>query len=110
MIIIVQFVRGEDIEEPLEDLFLHSSFASQYCWSSLNLGSDLNILSWPMANFGNLESKSTSTILHMEMIILMCWSIWVSRNPLIFCSRAPSIESSVEFFKHNFSMNSDETH
>jgi len=35
---------GEDIEEPLEDLFLHSSFASQ-CWSSLNLCSDLNLLS-----------------------------------------------------------------
>ena len=58
----------------------------------------------PIANFGNLQRKSTSTIFHGDNHFIMCWSIWVSSNALIFYSRTPSVQSSVEFFKHNIAM------
>jgi hypothetical protein len=39
----------------------------------------------------------------MKLIILISWSIWVSRNALIFYSKVPTVYR-VELFKHNFAM------
>lgn len=40
----------------------------------------------------------------MEIIILMCWSIWISRNEQIFEAEAQSVQRVKECFKYHFSL------
>ena len=91
---------GEEIEETLEHLFLHCNFASQ-CWTTLNVESDLNLD--PLQILDRFRSI-LQVPFFMEIIILMSWSIWVTRNALIFDAVAPTVQSTIEIFKYNFAM------
>ena len=67
-------------EETLEHLFFKCDFA-QACWFSLNLSIDTDD-----ELFITLEHFKQQLGVHfyMEIIVLMSWSIWVSRNDNIF--------------------------
>jgi hypothetical protein len=91
---------GVGKEETVEHLFLKCPFTAQ-CWSLLNLNSTPNL-----EPFQILESfRATLGVpFFMEIIILMCWSIWGSRNALIFEAEAQSFQRVKESFKSHFSM------
>jgi hypothetical protein len=40
----------------------------------------------------------------MDIIILMCWSIWKERNPWVFNNEDPSIEKCKYTFKREFAL------
>jgi hypothetical protein len=70
----------ENVEETIEHLFLHCSFATQ-CWSLLNLDIPSN------STFPDIVIHFKSSLqsqFFMVVIILMCWTIWSARNDLIF--------------------------
>lgn len=82
------------IEETAEHLFLQCPFA-QDCWGSFNLetveNGDL---------FGNFEAFriQLDSRFFMETIILICWTIWVARNELIFNANQMNLTECKSFF------------
>ena len=67
-------------EETVEHLFINCTFA-QDCWRLINLSVD------PTANpFLNLErlKNQLNQPFFMEVIILLSWAIWMTRNNKIF--------------------------
>ena len=64
------------IEESVEHLFLRCLFAVQ-CWRTLGLNSTRNIE--PLLLMEVFKSR-LNVPFFMEIIILMCWSIWGSCN------------------------------
>ena len=87
-------------EETLEHLFFKCDFA-QACWFGLNLSIDTDD-----ELFITLEHFKQQLGVHfyMEIIILMSWSIWVSRNDHIFQGIQPSIPNCRAIFKKEFSL------
>ena len=82
-------------EETLEHLFFKCDFA-QACWFSLNLSIDTDD-----ELFITLEhfKHQLGVNFYMEIIILMSWCIWVSRNDHIFQGIQPSISNCRYFSK-----------
>jgi len=76
-------------EETLEHLFLHCPFA-EACWG---------LIGFQVPNqadiFLAIESFKSQlhTPLFINIVILLCWSIWISRNDLIFQGLQPSTNS-----------------
>jgi hypothetical protein len=68
------------VEESVEHLFLECAFARN-CWSLLGLA----IISNPdsLQRFESLKNQ-LNVKFFMEVIILLCWSIWTIRNDFIF--------------------------
>lgn len=67
-------------EESAHHLFVDCPFA-RMCWDILNVDISLN------GSFPELSSQikiKLNTQFFMEAIILMCWTIWSTRNELIF--------------------------
>jgi len=59
----------------------------------------------PQVNiFQNLESfrRQLQVPFFTEIIILICWSIWQSRNGIIFNNKQPSIQDAKRTFKTKF--------
>lgn len=87
-------------EESLFHLLIACPFAS-HCWSWIGLQ-----ISQQMSLFQNLESLKDQ--LHesffIEIIILMCWLIWQSRNGVIFNSDKPSPLHTKRTFKLEFAL------
>jgi hypothetical protein len=56
--------------------------------------------------FDALQSlrQQISQLFFMEIIILLSWSIWTSRNNLIFKNEAFSVDGAKDFFKKEFGM------
>nr|TKW27614.1 hypothetical protein SEVIR_3G268400v2 [Setaria viridis] len=85
----------QGVEETLFHLLLECPFA-QECWIHLSL-------------FPNTQDEPYTILqsfrdqLHvpffMEVIILMCWIIWMGRNDLIFKVLNPSVQGTLLFFK-----------
>jgi len=86
---------ANNTEKTLEHLFLHCHFA-EACWGliSLQVPNQADI-------FLAIESFKSQlhTPLFMNFIILLCWSIWISRNDLIFQGLHPSINSCRRIFE-----------
>ena len=82
-------------EETLEHLFLHCPFA-EACWG---------LIGFQVPNqadiFLAIESFKSQlhTPLFINIVILLCWSIWISRNDLIFQGLQPSTNSCQRIFK-----------
>lgn len=68
----------EQVEETVEHLFLHSA---QDCWRTINL--NVNLSTSPLSNLESFRSQLNRSFL-MEIIILMSWAIWMTRNNKIF--------------------------
>jgi len=87
------------MEETVEHLFLKCSFAFQ-CWHKLGPNCNLNI-----EPFQLLETFKTilQVPFFMEIIVLMCWSIWRSRNALVFEPEEQSVNIVLQSFSSHFS-------
>jgi hypothetical protein len=82
------------VEETNEHLFLSRNFAKQ-CWSLLGINLPDN------SAFPGITSTFKTSIqsdFFMVAIILMCWSIWVTRNVLIFNGIQPSVQNCKRVF------------
>lgn len=87
-------------EENLIHLFLHCPFVVQ-CWVWLNVQVDQNL-----DPFQTLQSfkDQLSVPFFMEIITLMCWTIWKARNDLIFRQINPMMESAKADFRKEFGL------
>lgn len=85
-------------EESIEHLFLSCPFAAE-AWNSINLNVDADLL--PIQNLDFLREQINQSFF-MEIIILFCWAIWMSRNNLIFRQVPPSVQSCRLIFKSEF--------
>lgn len=89
---------NDQSEETIEHLFISCPFAIQ-AWHSINLqvNSDLQ----PLQNLEFLKNQINQSFF-MEVIIIFCWAIWMTRNNLIFRQIPPSIQSYKHIFKTEF--------
>jgi hypothetical protein len=71
---------NQGAKETIEHLFLHCPFAQQ-CWGLINLM--VSIDSGVFVNFNAFKNQLQSQFF-MEAIILICWTIWIARNELVF--------------------------
>jgi hypothetical protein len=87
-----------DPEETLNHLFLECAFARE-CWALIGLTvvSDPD----PLVRFESFKSQ-LHTKFYMEIIIIMCWSIWAVRNDFIFIGIVVSSLRGLEIFKITF--------
>ena len=83
------------VEESLSHLFLECPFATQ-CWGLINI--QTNQHSDPFQNLQSFRDQLRVPFF-MEVIILMAWTIWRSRNGLIFWQVNPSILLALQNFK-----------
>lgn len=90
---------AHSVEENRNHLFLDFPFAQQ-CWSLIQLhigpGDPQQTL---------LELKYQLRVpLFMDVIILMCWAIWMVRNDLIFRELQPSMQDCKQHFEKEFAL------
>ncbi|KAJ1265385.1 hypothetical protein BS78_08G073000, partial [Paspalum vaginatum] len=81
-------------------LFIACPFAKQ-CWAAINLFPDDSRGADHL--FKNL-TKQIGEDFYMEIILLMCWSIWFTRNSKIFEGVDPSVFTCLSFFKKELSL------
>ena len=81
-------------EETLFHLFIHCPFASQ-CWALI--GIQINNSLDPFQMLQSFKDQ-LQVPFFMEIITLMCWTIWKARNDLVFRQTEPSLQSSKSFF------------
>ena len=89
---------NENVEETVEHLFLHCNFATQ-CWNFLNLDIPSN------SDFPDIVVHFKSTLqsqFFMMVVILMCWTIWLARNDLIFKGIPANLGTSKSFLCKEF--------
>jgi hypothetical protein len=89
-----------NIEEDLLHMLFHCPFAMA-CWYSLQVfipnSEDISII---------LESLKDQLRVpfFMEIIITMCWSIWMMRNDIIFRNLAHSVQRCRIVFRNEFAL------
>lgn len=74
----------ENVEELVSHLFIECQFASD-CWETLDLHPHANLQ--PLQNPELLRAQIDKSF-YLEIIILMCWTIWKCRNNQIFSNVA----------------------
>lgn len=87
-------------EETVEHLFLHCQFAKA-CWNLV--GVQVPSLMDPLQVLESFKSQLKVSFF-MEIIVLMCWSIWSVRNNLIFRGEATSLDGCKRCFKEVFGL------
>lgn len=89
-----------NVEEEIDHLLFHCPFATA-CWSVLSA-----VI--PGTSDPCLIVESLNAQLHqpfsMEIIVTMCWSIWMMRNNMIFRGILHSIRRCKEVFKKEFAL------
>jgi hypothetical protein len=85
-------------EETMDHLFLECSFARE-CWGLIGL----TVISSPdpLQRFESFRNQIANNFF-MEIIIIMCWSIWSVRNDAIFRGIPICRLRGLEIFKFNF--------
>ncbi|TVU13198.1 hypothetical protein EJB05_40731, partial [Eragrostis curvula] len=87
-------------EETIYHLFLKCNFARQ-SWESIGLHAPLT------SNPGRAVKRLKQQLpvpFYMEIIILMAWSIWTTRNDWIFNGKDPTIQACKDKFKREFAL------
>ena len=90
----------EPTEETLAHLFFNCPFAI-CCWNWIQVQTfDHRDV------FQNLERIKVQmrVSFFMEVILIMCWTIWKSRNDLIFSQIQPNLDQAKRFFKSEFAL------
>ena len=87
------------LDETLVHLFIHCPFA-QACWASLGLIVGFDD---PFVTLEPLKLQ-LGVPFFMEIIILMCWCIWMQQNDLIFKGIQPNQVSCLQHFKKEFAL------
>jgi hypothetical protein len=91
---------NNNTEESLLHLFLECPFAAQ-CWGAINI----HIAQYPDPFEFLLSFRNQLGVpFFMEIIILMAWSIWKSRNDQIFRQLQPSLLGAKHSFKEEFQL------
>lgn len=83
------------VEESLAHLFLECPFAIQ-CWGMINIQIDQQ--ADPFQNLQNFKDQLRVPFF-MEIIVLMAWTIWRSRNDLIFRQINPTLQVARQNFR-----------
>jgi len=91
---------SNNTEESLLHLFLECPFAAQ-CWGAINI--QIAQYSDPFEFLLSFRNQ-LGVPFFMEIIILMAWSIWKSRNDQIFRQLQPSFHGAKQFFKEEFQL------
>lgn len=73
-------------EERVKHLFFRCNFARN-CWASIGIY-------YPLQHI----KRSLGFNFYLEVIILMCWSIWRRRNDWIFNNMPPSVQGCKDHF------------
>ncbi|EES18608.2 hypothetical protein SORBI_3009G220900 [Sorghum bicolor] len=89
---------SEQTEESIEHLFISCQFASE-AWQSINLS--VNSGMQPLQNLEFLRAQINQSFF-MEIIILFCWAIWMSRNNYVFRDIPPSVQGCKTIFRAEF--------
>jgi hypothetical protein len=89
---------SSSVEETVDHLFLECDFAGA-CWGLIGQ----TVISSPNS-FQRFQTFRTQIgkKFFMEIIVIMCWSIWSARNDAVFRGVQPSCLRSLEFFKSTF--------
>jgi hypothetical protein len=90
---------NQQVEESVEHVFLLCPFALE-CWNLIH------IFIPPGAPYDILHSFKAQLQVNcfMDIIILMCWTIWMSRNDLIFRGQQPTLQLAAQRFKSEFAL------
>jgi hypothetical protein len=91
---------NQQTEESIEHLFIGCPFAVQ-AWHSINLDVNSDLL--PLQNLELLRIQINESFF-MEVIILLCWAIWMCRNNFIFRQIPPSTQNCKFIFKTEFNL------
>nr|TKW29308.1 hypothetical protein SEVIR_3G387100v2 [Setaria viridis] len=86
--------------ETITHLFLRCNFAKA-CWASIGISV---ITSRPLVQIFNLIKGKLAVPFFMEIIILMSWSIWTTRNDWLFDNMDLSVETCRRKFISEFSL------
>jgi hypothetical protein len=87
-------------EEKLRHLFFKCPFARN-CWQAIGI----NVPTWLKVDMATRHIKrSLHKHFAMEVIILICWSIWIQRNGWPFQNRDPSVKSCISSLKSELVM------
>jgi len=89
-----------DVEETMYHLFFECPF-SQACWNLVGVSWNLNLPHLDMILDARL---SFGNPIFREVLITACWSIWCSRNNLIFDGKACSLANWKVHFKLEFGL------
>ena len=76
-----------NVEETLFHLFFECSF-SQACWTYVGINWELNL---PPLDMIITARNNFGSPMFREVLLTTCWSIWCSRNDLIFDGKACSM-------------------
>jgi hypothetical protein len=88
------------LEETVEHLFLHCDFAKE-CWSIIGLAIPFGYEPFQIFDYFR---RQLNVQFFMEIIILLCWSIWMSRNNLIFRNEEASKDKCKAIFRNVFAL------
>ena len=91
---------NSSVEETLTHLLLECNFAQQ-CWAILNLQVDLD--ADPFQILQQFKDQ-LGVPFFMEIIILMSWALWITRNDLIFRQINPAVHLTLATFKTEMKM------
>jgi hypothetical protein len=88
------------VEESMPHLFFECPFAIQ-CWVLIDIQASQH-----SDHFQSLQNfkDQLRVPFFMEIIILMCWTIWKARNDLIFRQVNPSIQLAKQNLKDEFQL------
>lgn len=89
-----------NVEEDLAHLLFHCSFASA-CWSTLSV--IIPSTPDPCAVVDSLKLQ-LGLPFFLEIIVTMCWSIWMMRNDAIFRGLPHSVRRCKQMFKTKFAL------
>ena len=82
-------------EETLEHLFFQCPFAVS-CWNLLHLQVPLQAT---VLEIMDSLAAQLRTPIFMNILILLCWTIWCTRNGVIFDNQSASLPSCKVFFQ-----------
>lgn len=86
--------------ESVAHLFLRCNFAKA-CWSSIGVSF---ISTRPLMNISRQIKGQLPSPFYMEIIILMAWSIWTTRNDWIFQNVDPTLVDCKRHFRKELSL------
>jgi hypothetical protein len=87
-------------EESLRHLFFKCSFTKN-CWSLIGV----NVPSWLTPERATRHIKRQLKLhFSMDIIIVMCWSIWSERNSWLFSNEDPQPQKCKESFTREFAL------
>jgi hypothetical protein len=92
---VFNYYNTRGVTETVDHLFLNCHF-SRDCWNSIGIAiqNDVTILQAVQ----QIKDQAYPSFF-MLTIILMCWSIWIVRNDLIFKGIQPSVVRAKEIYR-----------